>query len=311
MATLFPRSWKVQVDTLDVSALDLEFKVLATLKPEPNKCTLTLWNVNADHRAQLLKRNRPNPASNKLVGVPVQLEAGYTNNTSVIFSGDLREVSSQRDGVDWKTVLSGDDGGRAYREARFPSGGLSFRKGASIGNILKQCCDAMGIGIGNAADFETTAQISGFGSTLPGPMVFDGAVAKGVDRLLASVGLTWSVQRGSLQLRKKGAALDMAAINLSPSTGLLGSPDACMDSSVSLGNPQQLAAAAKLATKKPKPFNPSVIKIKSMMIPGMIPGRKIVLDSANFSGGFYLTECLYVGQSWSNDWHIESVARVY
>lgn len=311
MATLFPRAWKVQVDTLDVSALDIEFKILTSLKPEPNKCVLTLWNVNQDHRAQLLKRNRPNPASNKLVGISVQVEAGYVNNTSVLFGGDLRELASTRDDVNWKTTLSGDDGGRSYREARFANGGLSFRKGAPIGGILQQCADALDIGLGNAADFETTAQIAGFGSTLPGPMVLDGPVAPNLTRVLASIGLTWSVQRGALQLRQKGKPLDMTAILLSPSTGLLGAPESTIDSSVSLGNPQQFAAGAALATKKTKQNDPSIIKLKAMLIPGLVPGRKITLQSAAFNGGYYLTEVEYVGQSWSNTWECNCVARVY
>jgi hypothetical protein len=310
MATLFPRAWKVQVDTLDVSAIDLEFKISATLKPEPNKCVLTLWNVNPDHRAQLLKRNKPNPTG-KLVGVPVQVEAGYKDNLSTLFGGDLREVASDRFGVDWKTVLSGDDGGRSYREARFPGGGLSFRKGAPIGNIISQCCDALDIGTGNAADFEATAKIAGFGSTLPGPMVFDGHVATGLTRLLASVSLTWSVQKGALQIREKGKPLNLDAILLSPSTGLLGSPEAAIDASVSLGNPQQLAAGAKVATKKPKQNDPSILKLKTMLIPGLVPGRKINLQSASFSGGYYLSEIEYVGQSWGNEWGCNCVARIY
>jgi hypothetical protein len=310
MATLFPRAWKVQVDTLDVSAIDIEFKILSSLKPEPNKCVLTLYNLNRDHRAQLQKRNRPNPSSGKLVGVPTQVEAGYKDNTSVLFSGDLREVAGNRDDVDSRLTLSGDDGGRAYREAQFDES-FSFRKGAPIGNILSQCCEAMGIGIGNAANFEATAQISGFGSTLPGPMVFDGPVAAGLTGLLESIGLTWSIQRGALQLREKGKPLNMSAILLSPSTGLLGSPEASIDSSVSLGNPQQFAAGAALKTKKQKPHDTSIVKFKAMLIPGLVPGRKVVLQSSEFNGGYYITEIEAVGQSWGGSWEANCIARIY
>jgi hypothetical protein len=309
MATLFPRAWKVQVDTLDVSALDVEFKILATLKPEPNKCVLTLWNVNPEHRAQMLKRNRPQGTTGKIVGIPVQVEAGYRGSTSVLFSGDLREVASRRDGTDWKTTLSGDDGGRAYREARISA---SFRAGASIGSIVKQCADAMGVGIGNAADFETTAQIQGFGSTIPGPMVFDGAAKDALTRVLSSVGLTWSIQHGALQVLQKGKPLNATAILLSPSTGLLGSPEASIDSSLVLGNPQAFAAGAALKVNKPpKPKDPNVIKLKAMLIPGLAPGRKITLQSAEFNGGYQLTECEYVGQSWATSWEVNCVARAY
>lgn len=308
---LFPRAWRVIVGNLDVSNLDIEFKVLLTLKAEPNKCVLTIWNLNQDHRAELLKRNRPNQDSKKLVGIPVQIEAGYKDNTSVIFSGDLREVVSERDGSDWKTTLSGDDGGRSYREARF-SPGVQYNAGARIGDVLKKCADAMGIGLGNAANFEATAQIAGIGATLAHSMTLDGSVPKALDRVLHSIGLTWSIQRGALQLLQKGKPLDASAIRLTPQTGLLDSPEAAIDATVSLGNPQQFAPGAKQTKAKPvKPKDPGILKLKAMLIPGLVPGRKITLESAAFNGGYYLTEVEAVGQSFGGDWHANAVARIY
>lgn len=307
---LFRRAWKVQIDTLDVSNLAIEFKINSTIKSEPNKCVLTVWNMTEDHRAQLQKRNRPLGAtSSKIVGIPVQIEAGYIDNTSVLFSGDLREVASQRDRTAWKTVLSGDDGGRAYREARV---NLSFSTGTPIGVILQQLCSALGIGTGNAADFTAGAQIAGIGSTIPHNWTASGNAAKELTRLTASMGLTWSVQRGALTLAKKGQPLNLGAIQLSPTTGLIGSPEASIDSSVSLGNPQQFAAnaTAKVA-KPPKPKDTSILKLKALLIPGLVPGRKIVLQSRSFNGGYYITEVEYVGQSWATDWHCNMIARVY
>jgi len=307
---LFRRSWKVQVDTLDVSSLDIEFRATATIKAEPNKCVLTVWNLNDDHRAQLLKRNRPQGAtSSKIVGIPVQVEAGYIDNTSVIFSGDLREVGSQRDRTGWKTVLSGDDGGRAHREGRINA---CYAKGTQIGFILQQAATAMGVGLGNAANFTATANIAGIGATLPHTMTLSGNAAQALTRVLRSIGLTWSIQRGALQIAQKGQPLGLSAILLTPQTGLIGSPEASIDSTVSLGNPQQFAAnAAQKVAKPPKPKDSSILKIRSLLIPGLTPGRKIVLQSRDFNGGYYITEVEYQGQSWSNDWHCTMIARVY
>jgi hypothetical protein len=299
----------VQVDTLDVSALDIEFKILASTKPQPNKCVVTLWNVNQDHRAQLAKRNRPTGSGGKTVGVPVQVEAGYVDNTSALFSGDLRELTSQRDRTDWKTILSGDDGGRAYREARVNQ---AFTKGTAISVVLSQLAQAMGIGIGNAFDFTAGAQIAGLGSSLPHTWVASGNAARELTRLLASMNVQWSIQRGALQLQQKGKPLNLGAILLSPTTGLVGSPEASIDASVSLGNPQQFNAANALkVAKPPKPKDTSILKLKTLLIPGLAPGRKITLQSNNFNGGYYLTEVEYVGQSWANDWHCNCVARIY
>jgi len=314
MTRLWRHAWKVQIDDLDVSALDIEFKILSTIKASPNKCVLTVWNLNQDHRAQILKRNKPNSGS-KLVGVPVQVEAGYQDDTAVLFSGDLRETTGQMDGTDRKTILSGDDGGRAYREARINT---QFSKGTQIGAALSQVCQAMGIGLGNANDFTSSAQINGWGSTLPHTLTLSGNAATQLDRLLRSIQtndggrITWSIQRGALQLLKKGQPLNQSALRIAPDSGLIGSPEASIDATVSLGNPQQFAAGAKGKTvKAPKPKDPSIIKFRALLIPGLYPGRKILLDTAEYHGGYVVTEVEYEGQSWSDKWNANCVARVY
>lgn len=308
---LFPRTWKLQVDTLDVSALDFEFKVLSTLQPFPNRAVITVWNLNQDHRSQLLKRNRP--TNGKTQPIPAQLEAGYVDNHEVIFSGDLREVGSKRDPTDWKTVISGDDGGTAYREARFSGGGLTFKKGTPVGQIVNQCAAALGLGDGNASDFAATAEILGVGSKLPHTMVLAGPVAKALTRALDSIGLKWSIQKGVIQLRTQGKPLGQPAIKLTPDTGLLGSPESAIDASVTFGNPQQFAPGAQpKGAKARRPTDPSLLRLRSMLRPGLYPGRKIDLETNDFRGGYVLTECEYVGRTWDiKTWWVDMVARVY
>ena len=306
-----PRLDGCTVDTLDVSNLPIEFKCLRTIKPEPNKCVLTVYNLSDDHRAQLIKRNQPNQSSKNLVGVPVQIEAGYENNTSVIFSADLREVGSSLADVDWKTTLAGDDGGRSYREARFQNGGITFTAGTPIGTILSQCAQAMGIGLGNSANFTEQAQIAGIGSTLPHTMTLHGNVKSQLDRVINSIGYTWSIQGGALQLMKKGSSLALSNISLSASTGLLGSPEAAIDSTVSLGSPQQFAAGAKQKTAHPpKPKDPSILRAKTLMIPGITPGRGVSLDSKAFRGNYTITEAEAVGSTFGDDWGYNLVLRI-
>lgn len=321
---LFRRKWTVQIDTLDVSNLDIEFKILRTLRAKPNRCVLSVWNLNKDHRAQILKRNRPNPVSGKTVGISVRIDAGYVDNTSTLFLGDLREASSIRDRTDWKTTLTGDDGGRAYREARISH---TFTKGTSISTVLQQCVEALNIGTGNVSKFLSDAEIAGIGGTLPHTMVLSGNAAQQLSRLLNSIGLTWSIQSGVVQIAKKGQPINLDAVLLTPDTGLIGSPEAAIDSTISLGNPQQFAGvstdsitstalgviqlAKGKATKAPKPIDARIVKLKAMLIPGLFPGRKVRLKSDSFDGDYVLTECEYLGQTWSNDWYAQCVARQY
>lgn len=309
---LFGRQWKVVIDAgtgtaLDVSNLDIEFKALRTLKPQPNRCTLSVWNLNKDHRAQLLKRNRPNQSSGKTVGIRVQIDAGYIGNVATIFLGDLREMSSVRDATDWKTTLTGDDGGRAFRESRINK---RFAKGTPLSEVLRQCVAALNLGTGNSQTFVDNAEIAAYGRSLPHSITLSGNAAHELTRLLASMGLTWSSQLGTLQVLGNNQPLDLPAISIAPDTGLIGSPEAGIDASVSIGNPQALANPLQ-KSKKPKAFDARLLKIKTMLIPGMFPGRRIHLQSDSFNGDYVLTECEYLGQTWGNDWYVQSIARQF
>ena len=53
MGALFNRKWALTVSTLEVDAFAIHFRVEKTIKPEPNKVTIEVWNLNDDHRAAL------------------------------------------------------------------------------------------------------------------------------------------------------------------------------------------------------------------------------------------------------------------
>lgn len=304
---LFIRDWKVIVDGLDVSNCDLEFKVLRTIKPEPNKASFTIWNLTQDTRAKFLKRNQPVPGG-KTVAIPVSVEAGFVDNTAVIFSGELNQVGSKKEDTDWKTIIAGMDGGKEWRGSRIRA---NFSSGTPFGQMVKQCAQALGLGIGNVTDFEGNESIAALGTSCKHGFTLDGSASDCFNRILSSIGLTWSIQNRTIQILPIGQPLNQQAILLSPTTGLLDSPEAAIDSTISMGSPQQFAAGATPVQKKTKPKDPSILKIKALMIPGLFPGRKIALDSEEFSGGYYITECEYVGQSWGNDWTVNMVARIY
>lgn len=298
---LFPRDWRIRVDDLDVSALDVDVKILRSLKHTPNKAVFTIYNLTDDHRAQMLKTNKPN-ATGPIVGVSVEVAAGFVGNVPVLFSGDLREVVSNRTGLDWKTILSGDDGGRASREGRINQ---TFQAGTPIGTVLSQACAALGIGEGNAANFTATAEILGIGQTIPHAMTLSGNAATQLKRVCDSIGIGFSIQGGMLQLLQKGKPLQQSAILLSAATGLLDSPESAIDSTVSL--PKQGAKEAK-AKKAP---NPNIIKAKAFPIPGLAPGRIVQLDSLAFNAAYMITEIEYSLQTAGADWTASLTLRAY
>ncbi len=310
MSKFFRRSWKVQVANFDVSGLDIDFKILKNIKPEPNKASCIIYNLSETKRTELQLRNKPNPDVNKVFGIPVKIDAGYVDNISTIFFGDMRDVHSRLSNNDWLTTLNGDDGGRCYRESRV---NFQAKKGAPVASILKQACTAMGIGLGNSAGFLKSQTIAGFNTSIPGPMTLSGAAADHMTRVCESIGLTWSIQDGALQLQRVGEAITMDRLDISPASGLVGSTEDCIDSSISMGNPQQFAPNSKQKTAKPaKPKDPGIIKFKTLITPGLLPGRQVRLTSSDHPKGadVFLTEIEYSGQSWSTEWFATCVGRV-
>lgn len=292
--------------------MDIEFKVVRSSKPSPNRATIILWNLNPEHRAQLNKRNRPDGPNGHTKPVFVKLEAGYVDNHSVLLYADMRELTTVRVGTDWKTTLAVDDGGTAVREARFDKGGVSFAAGTPIGTVLREVARTLGLGLGNVADFVATAQILGINTpTLPGRMTFTGSAHDALKRVCSTIGVGFSIQGGVLQLLGKGKALNTAAILLSPSTGLVGSPEAAVDSTVSLPFAKEAKGTVQKSPQKLHHSNTAILKAKALLIPGLVPGRVVKMDSAAFNGNYTITDAEYSGQSFGSDWTTSLVLRSY
>jgi hypothetical protein len=159
----------------------------------------------------------------------------------------------------------------------------------------------MSIGIGNAREASQGSQAGSFGGSFPNGIALQGRASDQLQRVCHAANLTWSVQYGVLQLQRGGAPLQTAAVRIAPDTGMVGSPTMEMDSSV------PTAKGAAKGTSKPR----TLVGVKTLMISGLYPGRKVVLDTAEYHGGYQITECKYVGDTAGNDWNVELKLRPY
>jgi hypothetical protein len=209
MTTLFRRRYVLTVHDLEITGLDIAFSVERTLRREPNRASVRVWNLSEDHRSSIGRMER----------VRVRLEAGYEQASGVIFDGYLVEGLSRKDGASWVTELRSGDGHHATRSSRIS---WSFRAGASLSALLERTATAMGVGLGNALD------AFGRAGTPAGTLLEQGAVSGRADDVLSHLcdacGLEWSIQGGVLQVLDRSGALRRSAIVLDPGTGLVGSP---------------------------------------------------------------------------------------
>lgn len=269
---LFGRKWRVRVDDFETDILDVAFDIEKTLEHKPNSCSLVVYNLSADHRHQLeqlnvYRKSRPGH-------IRVEVEAGYEEGTSLLFRGDLRTAVSKQEGLStWATTIEGEDGGRAMRWSRVNQ---SFPPGTPVATVVRACAQAMGVGEGNTSDVTSSARFLTGGDSFRDGTVLSGPAPDELRTILRSLGLTYSVQDGVLQILRRGAALQTTAVRLAPGSGLVEYPVRSADGKVAA---------------------------KCLLIPDLYPGRKVFFDTESISGFFRIRTVKYSGDTSGQDWY--------
>jgi hypothetical protein len=275
MSDLFMRDWAVTIDSLRLTGLRVVFKATKNIGAEPNTLDLKVYNISRSHRAALGKK-----------GVKVIVEAGYKGNVSVVFSGDARTVDHLRDGPDWVTHVQCGDGERAYVYSRV---NLSFGPGISVADVVTQIAQATGLNPGNVKDRLAGALPRNIKQFTQG-FVASGKAARELSRVLRSLGMSWSIQDGAIQVLKDDRdTASNTAVLLNSQTGLVGSPDH--------GSPD----------KKGKS---SVLKVRSLLQPKIKPGSKLKIESSSANGFYRCEKVEHNGDSAGQEWYTNAEARV-
>ncbi len=285
MTALFNRAYTLRLGGLELSGLDIAFKIQRTLRPEPNRAEIIVWNLNEEHRKQL--DGQKDRVGRRSDPIHVELEAGYADAQHLIFVGDLTVTYSERDGADIATHIAAGDGSLSWRSARV---NFSVQPGTSVKDVLIKTGKAFISGKGNVSDslnqLSNVIKIESQGNTFPEGTTISGSAVEEFQRLCDSAGLEWSIQNGIIQVKQKGKPLKQSAIDLTPETGLIGSP------SVETSPPDP--------NKKKK--QEKVVKCEALMIPGMVPGRKVHLKSESFDGTYEIWEVVYEGDTRGEKW---------
>lgn len=201
----------------------------------------------------------------------VRVEAGYTSGMTLLFSGDVRRASSKVDGTEIVTTVEAGDGEHAINRARVLR---SFGPATTIDTVVAALAEAAGVGVGNAREALVGAGLGRVSGGYPQGTVVDGSVADELTRVCASAGFEWSIQDGVLQLLRVGGALGRLAIVLSADTGLL-----------------------EASTSKS-----GKLSAKALLIPDLVPGRKVEVRSPHARGVYRVTKAEYSGATNGDEW---------
>lgn len=280
---LFLRDYSLAIgkanDAILIQDLQFTFEVTRTLESDANSCKLKIYNLSPSSRVKL------DPVDQVVV-----LQAGYEGDLKTLFTGTTIQTFHVREGHDVVTEVICKDGQVNLREARTNRG---FPPGSTVEGILRTLVTsdlklALGEVIGD-----------GLGKIYQNGHTIDGPTKKAIDVITGYAQLQWSIQDNTVDIIGKNTSSKESVILLSPSTGLIGSPQRYD------GAKDQLAGVKVPESKLALPT--TGITLKTLLNGAIRPGRPVKVESEFINGIYKATKVThsgdYRGQQWET--HIE------
>jgi hypothetical protein len=291
-------------DTITIiNGIRMEFRCTRQKFAKPfSSLELTVTNLNSNTRNTLV-----------VAGAEVVLKVGYVSAYGTIFKGKIITVDHVRKGPDWNTVIKCQDG--SLEASSKHSAFTNNVKGTSKVDILKLLLGDLGLGNGNVDILQPPFTIQkGFDKKTNEPKYIpaqttylhgysvSGNTFNAIINVAKSLGYAVSIQNGApLFSVIDYPATTFSAYNLTPETGLLGSPES--------GSANTLPGTKKFG----------ITKAKCLMIPQIAPDSIIQLQhnkdkgSGKYlnSGLYQVQKAVYHGDTAGNTWECEMELKPY
>lgn len=224
---------------------------------------------------EIYNLNSANRATlSKYANVPVVLKAGYKGNEGIIFKGDMIRCIHVKEGTSWKTILASGDGAMAIQTQRIDK---SYIKGTPIKEIVEDL--AQKIGLPKANPLIHLKELDELSSR---SFMVSGNPMTELSRILSSRNIQASIQNQSLQIRKNSDPVQKEAIVLSAQSGLIESPD--------IGSKGE-------------------ITVRALLLPELLPGHKVKIESAVFNGFVNIKSVRFIGSNFGAEWEAEIILQ--
>jgi len=275
---LFDRDFTVQVgpvriegrsklpstDGTPTPVMKATFSIEKTEDRSPNSAAIEIYNLSLAKRQAV-----------QIKGYPVIVEAGYVSRKDRLFYGKLEVADSNRDGTSWVTKIEARDGEYEFASKRINQ---AFGPGTTLQSLLLRLAAEAGLGLGNSA-VKFAAPLRGLVAFKTG-VVVSGKVSTILDQYVSAAGYTWSVQDGQLQVLAPEETTLEEVVQLTATTGLIGSPEKGEDGGITA---------------------------RSLLTGAIRPGRRVTVfsEQPGKSGTFKVGRTQYVGDTWGTDWYTE------
>lgn len=270
------------LDGLDISKLKIKFDIIGSEASTPNSATIRVYNLSSDTVAQIDKEFKR-----------VVLQAGYAENTGVIFKGNIKQIIRGREsGVDTYIDIFAGDGDQAYNFAIVNK----TLDGASHADVVGVAAKAM-TGKDDSVTMGPTPDLSAV--KLPRGKVMYGKASTILKNTAETNDASFSIQQGKITIIPKKEYLPGERVVLTYKTGMLGTPTQTTEG----------------------------VNIKCLLNPNIKIGGQIQIDNASveqmkiayndkgtstntpsllsLDGVYYVQTIRYVGDTRGNDWYCD------
>lgn len=233
---------------LDGETLDFEFSVPFDCDVEPNEAEVIIYNLSKTTIAQI-KRNSK-----------ITIEAGYKNDTGIIFTGYISKVSTKKDGVDKKTTIYAlDDQSLTDRELQEKSYAANVKSSYILKDILATTKLPFAI-FSPAADYVNKDAVK-----------VDGSVIEAVKKYAEDCQSAAYVQKGKLYVLDIRKASKDINFTICVETGMISSPE-------------EFTEEANTSDKDKKAQTIKGYKVEMLLQHRIQSGVKVRIESTDVSG---------------------------
>ncbi len=182
--------------------LRISFSVDKADTTTQNEATISVWNLNKEHKALLEKED-----------CQVVLSAGYGKSLALAFCGTVTTSATSQDGADMVTEVHVTDSLIPIRETYIS---ISYAGVINSKKIIQDIAQRMGVSVafGSKATFKDF--LNGY--------TFIGQAKTALTKVCKSSSLAWTLQNGVLQINKPNEPITDRVYILSAETGLLDIP---------------------------------------------------------------------------------------
>ena len=268
---------------LEITDLRFSFIVELSLVGFPNMATIKIYNLKKSNRNLIQEEF-----------TKIFLYAGYQGNVPLLFSGNIVNVTHEKEGPDWITTLFCGDGIKTINESTINK---TLPAGATTESLLDELIGQM--------DDVTKGVTEGLKDCLTGKrsllrsIVLAGNVKDWLNKLSENCGFDYSINNDVLETTTKGKPLnDEPPVIITQANGMLGSPE----------------------------LTEVGLKVRSLLLPQLKLGRRIEIQSISSKinignlifrkipptigeGVYRIDKITHAGDTRENDWFTDIDGR--